>query len=376
MSLVFPTTWNSAVDGSFDIEIITTDLSEGIFTFPDGSTVAGNVLSSNDPSLDGTLKEVSFTIADFSQIEEVLAIGNKLTGTIDLSVLSGTPIVNLGDVENAFSTENNITEIVHPSNGYSDLKVRRYKGTTLSVDIDGVLWIDGSPNLLHVTATNECTDFSFILCPVLTDADLSGCTFVTGANGRISCGTTTPNLSSITLNNGVVNTLALIDVSNTQLTSIDFSNFVLNGSIRMFANNSLTSLVTPSGTWVGSCVLRDSVNYDLSSATINTSSFLGGSSSATSIIFGAGSPSGIFMFSIAQYTSVNLGTLNPDNTIEIDFKNNGVTFPINNFLIQLDNLSVSSTGTINANGTNPAPTGAGLLAVTSLLGKGWTVNTN
>ena len=186
----------------------------------------------------------------------------------------------------------------------------------------------------------------------------------------------TVGFTKLPLNNGVVNTLALIDVSNTQLTSIDFSNFVLNGSIRMFSNNSLTSLVTPSGTWVGSCVLRASVNYDLSNATINTSSFLGGNSSATSIIFGAGTPSGLFRFSVAQYTSVNLGTLNPDNTVEIDFQDNGVSFPINNFLIQLDNLSISSTGEINANGTNPAPTGAGLLAVTSLLGKGWTVNTN
>lgn len=93
-------------------------------------------------------------------------------------------------------------------------------------------------------------------------------------------------------------------------------------------------------------------------------------------------PALVFSFENCSLTTVNfisMPKLTEINACNIRFQNNGMTAAqVNQMLIDLDtNATNAFTGRqIVANGTNAAPTGAGLTAKASLISKGFTVTTN
>ena len=76
-----------------------------------------------------------------------------------------------------------------------------------------------------------------------------------------------------------------------------------------------------------------------------------------------------------QFTNIDIS--NNVNLISAPFASNRLTeTSVNNILIQLDNNGLLNGFCYTAEGTNEAPTGAGITAKNNLIAKGWTVNTN
>ena len=210
------TTWDTSTDGAFN-----PTLAGGTKTWIFGTdTATGDNPNYSGSYLDGTLKTVIVTSLDFSLINLVTLTDYKLTGVLDVSLLTGSPSFTAQAVVAANALNNSFTSIIAPSEPFSIFTITYYQGTDITLATDSNFRVNSCPNLETVTITGGTTNQIFLTsCPSLTSFTHLG---VMGQGLGL---TSTPNISDITITSGA--TTSSMNFKSI-LGSIDFGGYEIN----------------------------------------------------------------------------------------------------------------------------------------------------
>lgn len=327
----FNTTWNSAVDGALNMNIVTSDGSTGTWILPDNSRIETNNLFTSSPSFDGNNQLFRLLISDFSKITDINSkisgsIGSRLFGKLDLSKLIGLN----GSID---FRNNEIEEFI-------------FDDTTAKT-------IDSFTIFSNNTAPGYILDLNSYL--------------VDHGGGVISMGNV--QMKRFVTGTGDINSFSCITFSGNNQEELDFSNSRINGNVDIAINLGNTSVLD---TIIFSTLANNGnrirawntsvVDFDFTNCAFSEYSIRNNSLTETLILGNAAhSLEELNALVISSLTSFNIGGAIVDsNTTLITFASSGLPSSlIDNIYIQIagayDGVSDLSGLTINTSG-NSAPT--------------------
>lgn len=391
----FQTDFNPATHGTFDPTIIYTGAGTPLWIFENGEVLTGASISTSGATqgLNGAVQTVILIVEEPENVTGIDFNSDRIYGTFaipaDFSALSSVRLdtnPTLTDVTFGGNTATwslfwayscNITGVIDLSGNVNmggNLQLQSNSGLT------GITFPSASPTLWTNIQANNCK---------LSSLNISNCvlnsTSIVQVNSNANL-TSFTRAASVTLNQLYLNSCKLSTFSFTGITFAGTSpGFQINSQV----SNALTSITGgPSGSLNlfridGNALLTSPSQLDMSGVTWSGSNAYFNMEATGFSTVNHGTSTGTIRTYIfgqsAQHSYWSLGSLTISSTSLI-FTFTGAygmsAGNVNNWLNQLDGKLGAGTGTISLTGSTPAPTGSGLIAKTSLQGKGYTVNTN
>lgn len=388
----FETDFNPALHGNFDPTLLYSGGGSVIWRFENGEVLTGASISTTGTTqgLDGTVQTVIVEIPDPTAVTGIdfntdriygtLSIPSDFTNFTALNVNTNPTLTDISLGGNSatwtqfYAFSCNLTGTLNLSscpNMGGDFRVHS------NANLTGITFPAASPTLWSTIRANNCN---------LSSCNITNC--VTNSTTLVQLNNNTnmtsfTRASSMTVNGLLLNFCRLSTFSFTGITFAGSNPFfqinnqqsnVLTsitgtptGSMNLFRIDSNINLVSPSTLPLGSLTWTGSNQYLNFEATGFTSVDHGASTGTLRTYqFGAG----------PNFTYWSLGSLALSTSgllFEFDQSPGMSVGNVNNWFTQLDGLLGAGTGTIRADGTTPAATGAGITAANSLVSKGYTV---